>query len=103
MPLDASADLATVLGNLDRVADLRPEEIPALLGALERLRATLWAQMVRAPAPVARHADGAGGEQLLTVPEAPAELRFTRAYVYDEVRSGQLATHPRAGTGARWT
>ena len=91
MTLDASADLAAVLGNLDRVAALRPEDIPALLGTLERVRAALWAQMVRAPVPVARHGDGAGGEPLLTVGEAAAELRFTRAYVYDAVRSGQLA------------
>jgi excisionase family DNA binding protein len=47
--------------------------------------------MVRALAPVVRDPAGAAGEQILTVAEVAAELRFTRGYVYDAVRSGQLS------------
>ena len=31
--------------------------------------------MIRAPAPIARHGEGAGGEQILTVPEVAPDLR----------------------------
>lgn len=91
MPPDAAADLTHIVANPARVADLRAEDVPALLGALEELRAALWARMVRAPTPVARDFEGVAGEQLLTVADVAAELRFTRAYVYDAVRCGQLS------------
>lgn len=89
MRTDTSAHLAMVLADPTRVADLRAEDVPALLGALEQVRAALWARMLRAPAPVARDPDGS--EQLLTVAEIAAELRFTVDYVYDAVRRGQLS------------
>ena len=90
MHADGSPDLAQVLGDPQRAGELRPDEIPALLGALEHVRAALWAQMVRAAGPVKREADGAGEHDLLTVPEVAAELRFTRGYVYEAVRRGEL-------------
>ena len=89
--LDRSSDLALVLTDPQRLADLRADDIPTLLGALEEVRAALWARMVRPPAPVTRDVDGAAGEQLLTVAEAAAELRFTPGYVYDAIRRGQLS------------
>jgi excisionase family DNA binding protein len=46
--------------------------------------------MMRAAGPVKREADGAGGHDLLTVPEVAAELRFTRGYVYEAIRRGEL-------------
>jgi excisionase family DNA binding protein len=91
MHLDASPDLAHIVANPARVADLRSEDVPALLGALEELRAALWAHMLRAAAPVARDPTGRTGEQLLTVAEVATELKFTRGYVYDAVRCGQLS------------
>ena len=89
MRTDASAHLAMVLADPKRAADLRAEDIPAVLGALEQVRAALWARMLRAPTPVARDPDGS--EQLLTVAEIATELRFTLSYVYDAVRRGQLS------------
>ena len=91
MPLDAATDLTHIVANPERVADLPADQVPVLLGALEQLRAALWARMVRALAPVARDLDSPVGEQLLTVPEVAAELRFTRGYVYDAVRRGELS------------
>lgn len=91
MHRDGSPDLGLVLGNPGRVADLRADDIPALLGALEEVRAALWSRMLCAPAPVARDPAGAAGDQLLTVAEVAAEVRFTPGYVYEAVRRGQLS------------
>jgi predicted RNA-binding Zn ribbon-like protein len=74
-------DLTVVLADPRRAANLRTEDVPALLAALEQVRAALWARMLRAPAPDKRDLDSAVGEQLLTVAEAAAELRFTPGYV----------------------
>jgi excisionase family DNA binding protein len=87
--MNGSPDLALVLADPQRAADLRPDEIPSLLGMLERVRAALWAQMVRAPA-VVRPETSSDGHELLTVPEVAAELRFTRGYIYEAVRRGEL-------------
>jgi len=89
MGLSGSPDLAQVVADVQRAGELRPDEIPALLAALEQVRTALWVQMVRVPRPAARDADG-GGRELLTVPEVAAELRFTRGYVYEAVRRGEL-------------
>jgi excisionase family DNA binding protein len=78
-----------VLADPQRANELRPDEIPALLGTLEQLRATLWLNMVRGSGTAKRDADAGGGE-LLTVPEVAAQLRFTRGYVYEAVRRGEL-------------
>jgi excisionase family DNA binding protein len=88
---DGSPDLGLVLADPGRVADLRADDIPALLGALEQIRAALWARMLCAPAPVARDPDGTPGDRLLTVAEVAAEVRFTPGYVYEAVRRGQLS------------
>jgi excisionase family DNA binding protein len=87
---DGSRDLVQVVADPQRATELRPDQIPALLGTLEQVRAALWVQMVRAPWPVKREADGAGAHEFLTVPEVAAELRFTRGYVYEAVRRGEL-------------
>jgi excisionase family DNA binding protein len=87
MGIDGPPDLAHLVANAGRVADLRVENIPAVLGVLEQLRAALWARMLRTPEPPVRAADG---DDLLTVPEVAAELKFTTAYVYEAVRRQQL-------------
>jgi len=83
-------DLALVLADPRRVAELRVEEIPPLLGVMEELRAVLWARMIRTPTPVVLHA-GDSNDELLTVPEAAAQVKFTTAYVYEAVRRHELA------------
>lgn len=90
MSRDGSPDLALVLTDPGRVTDLRVEEIPRLLGAIEELRAVLWAKMVRMPEPAVRVA-GDSTHELLTVPQIAAELKFTTAYVYEAVRRHELA------------
>jgi excisionase family DNA binding protein len=90
MPEDRNARLAFVLADPQRIADLQVDDMPLLLGALEQLRAALWARMLSVPVPAAREPGIDVGEEILTVPEVAAELRFTRGYVYEAVRRGDL-------------
>ena len=83
-------DLALVLADPRRVAELRVEEIPPLLGVMEELRALLWARMIRTPTALAADA-GDSNDELLTVPEVAAQVKFTTAYVYEAVRRHELA------------
>jgi excisionase family DNA binding protein len=91
MHLGGFPDLSLVVADPRRVADLRTVDIPALLGALEQVRAALWSHMLRTPAPVARESDDTVGDQLLTVADVAAEVRFTPGYVYEAIRRGQLS------------
>ena len=81
-------DLAPLLADLRRLAHLDAGDIPALLGALEEVRTSLWTQLLRPPAPAPR--DATVDDELLTVPEIAAEVKFTRGYVYESVRRGDL-------------
>jgi len=87
--MDRKPDLAGVIADPRGIADLQADDVPALLGVLEGLRAALWAQMLRTPVPIASETDP--GDECLTVPEVARELRFTLGYVYEAVRRGDLA------------
>lgn len=89
MPGDPNAHLAQVLAAPDLVAGLEDVDVPQLLGALEKLRASLWARMLRAPTSSLAPAPDAA-DQVLTVADVASELQFTRAYVYEAVRRGDL-------------
>lgn len=91
MTTETTPRLALVVADPLRIAGLRAEDVPALLGQLEELRATLWARMVRPPAPAADNPAAAAVADILTVPDVARELRFTSAYVYEAVRRGDLA------------
>ena len=88
MRLDQAADLGLLIADPERLAAVRAHEIPALLGALETIRTALWAKMLRAPEPPA--VAGGTSDELLTVPEVAAELKFTPSYVYEAVRRREL-------------
>ena len=90
MIADGKTDLARVLAEPHRIAEIPGADIPDLLGHLEQLRATLWARMIREPAAPVRDLASDAGDEVLTVPEVARELRFTRAYVYEAVRRGDL-------------
>src|SRR5262249_27372874 len=61
-PMTSNPELSLVLADPRRLADLRVEQIPALLGALEALRAGLWARMLRTPEVSVPSAAGAAEE-----------------------------------------
>ena len=87
---DAKAEVARVLAEPHRIAEISATDIPALLGHLEQARAALWARMIREPVPASRDRADDAADEVLTVPEVARELRFTRAYVYEAVRRGDL-------------
>jgi len=63
-----------------RVWDLPPEAVPALIGELERLRATLWTRLVASRD--AHDREALPKDRLLTVEEAAQKLGLSRDYLY---------------------
>ncbi len=84
--------LARLLQDPARVREIPAQEIPALLGELERLRATLWASMVASPGRSRNGQPEAPPPQdrLLTAKEAAARLGIPAPRVYEMVRRGEL-------------
>lgn len=76
-----SPTLADLLQEPQQVAEVQPESIPALLGDLERLKATLWTKLVSVPASGNGEAQGEGN-QLLTVEEAAQKLKVSKDWLY---------------------
>lgn len=80
-------------GELARLADAirksSPQEIPALLGELERLRAVCWMRLLPPPNGLdpPREAD-----RLLTIPEVAGRLGVPPSYAYELARRGELPT-----------
>ena len=72
---EPTSDLAALLADPARVADLPPEHVPEVLASLEALRARLWARLTHSPAPPAEP------DRLLTVDEAAARLGVTRDWL----------------------
>ena len=81
-----TAELSTLAANPSRVVDVAPEALPALLGELEALRATLWARLqgasVPATPPHQRDGNPTGEDRLLTVGEVAVRLGVDRRWVY---------------------
>src|SRR6266849_2583820 len=78
-----------LLLELSRGDAIPPDEIPAILGKLEEVRALLWQKMLTVPLPPVASA-GTPRSELMTVAEVAVVLRFSRGHVYELVRSGQL-------------
>jgi hypothetical protein len=78
-----SAELAALVTDPERVADLDPDRVADALGELEALRARLWARL-HAPAAAPTHsAAGNGGpDQLLTAKEAAPLLGVAPRWMY---------------------
>ncbi len=78
-----TAELSTLAADPSRVAHVAPEALPALLGELERLRATMWARLQAASVP---HTPATptqrNGDRLLTADEAAVRLGVSRRWVY---------------------
>jgi len=69
------------------VDHLTREEIPAVLGRMEEIRARLWLKM-SAPANVALSESRSSA--LMTASEVASVLRFSRGHVYELIRAGEL-------------
>jgi excisionase family DNA binding protein len=88
-----SATLAVLAADPERVADVEPAAIPALIGEAEALRAALWARLhvgtvQVAPAPT--HAANGGPDRLLKAQEAADRLGVDKRWVYRQAKAGRL-------------
>ncbi len=83
----ATEDLIRVLRAL---TDIQPQDIPALLIEVERVRTVLWLKIS-----TARHGPDQRAHvptaDVMTVAEVAEKLRFSRAHIYELIRSGDLA------------
>ena len=93
--------VAELLRSLAAVDDVSPGDVPALLAELERVRVLLWVGVL-APSKSSSSVRPSREPtlRLMTVAEVAAALRFSRAHVYELVRSGQL-TAIRQGRAVR--
>jgi predicted DNA-binding transcriptional regulator AlpA len=81
MSMVAIPKLADLLNDPGKVSHVPAEAVPAMLGELERLKATLWARLTLSP-----HKGQAGttdnGGRLLDAKEAAAVLHTSTDYLY---------------------
>jgi excisionase family DNA binding protein len=77
-----SAELAALAADPQRVADLRPDAIPDLVGELEALRARLWVRLQAPPAAPAAESNGADPDTLLTAQQAADRLGVSKRWMY---------------------
>jgi hypothetical protein len=78
-----STELAALVTDPSRVADLEPDAIPAIVGELEALKARLWVRLhAPQPAAVAESAHNGGPDQMLTAEEAGGQLGVGVRWMY---------------------
>ena len=81
MSLVAIPELTDLVADPIKAALLPAEAIPAMLGELERLKATLWARLTFL-ANAGQGQTGAAGDRLLTVTEAARKLGKSKDALY---------------------
>ncbi len=84
----------------EEIGDLSPQEIPAILGALEELKAAAWAQLL-APTNGRNPSGIKAADELLNVQEAARRLELSPDYLYRH--SSQLPFTVRIGRRVRFS
>jgi excisionase family DNA binding protein len=86
------ASLSDLFAALERAAaGLPPDQVPALLGELERLRASLWGRVRSLQlCDDAYSAPQGGDDRLLTIPEVAELLTMHVSSLYEMARRGEL-------------
>lgn len=82
--------LVTLVKNPDRVGEVPPESIPALMTELAAVQARLVAQLLNAEDVGRRNGDENDAERLFAIADVADRLRLTKAYVYELIRQGRL-------------
>jgi len=82
--------LAAIISNPEKVGELQPEAIPALMAQLAAIQTALAARLLTAEPSGSHQALGHYEDRLITVEEAAVRLCFTEQYVYELTRKGQL-------------
>ena len=96
-----AALLATLLTDPERIASVRPESIPPLLGEVEALKARLWAQLQASavPAqPAPSPPKNGTKDRLLTANEAADALGVSRRWMYRKADSLPFTRRLSGGT-----
>ena len=97
-----SADLSALLLELERVlAALSPEEIPRLVGDLEKLQAIAYARLTAAAVNDQPRPAGAAHDELLDIEEAAHRLSLSTDWLYR--RAKELPFTVRLGRGLRFS
>ena len=68
----------------EAILDLSAEDCPAIIGAIEQVKARAWSRMMVAPPEQDRH------EKLLTVAEVATMLNIPESRGYDLIRQGKI-------------
>jgi excisionase family DNA binding protein len=85
-------DVSTLVALIEEaVAQGKVADVPALLGALERLKAMLWSRMVAASCG-ATSPQPPDAATLLTMPQVAKRLAIPEGRAYELARQGQLPT-----------
>ncbi len=90
--MKAPASLSDLFAAVERAAAGLPrDQVPALLGELERLRASLWGRVTSLqPCDNAHSAPQGADDRLLTVPEVAELLTMHVSSLYEMARRGEL-------------
>jgi predicted DNA-binding transcriptional regulator AlpA len=77
-----SNELAALVQDRSRVADVPLEDVPGLMGELETLRVALMMKLQAPPTPPKPASNGSGPDTLLKASEAAARLGVSRRWMY---------------------
>lgn len=98
--MNAVPKLADLVAEPGKAGLVPLEAIPAMLGDLERLRATLWARLTLPPGG-GNAGQSVDGDRLLSAREAAAKLGASADYLYRHSRN--LPFTVRVGRGLRFS
>jgi excisionase family DNA binding protein len=98
---DRSPDLPLLLADPRRAADVSADDVPALLGELERLKAILWQRLLNPSASQAEPAPTGPLDDLrqLTPAQVSELLNLKEPYIHELCRTGRL---PATKSGQYW-
>ena len=88
-----SLTLADIAKDPSRLSQATPEDIPALLGELEWVKAELWARLTAAGRPTAPNP----GDCLLTVDAAAVKLGVSKDWLYRHAKNLPFTVRPSPG------
>jgi excisionase family DNA binding protein len=84
-------DVSTLIASIEQaIAEGKVEDIPALLGELERLKGILWNRMMTLCSSASNHTPDA--ITLLTMPQVAKRLAIPEGRAYELARQGRLPT-----------
>lgn len=85
-------DLARLLEDPTKAAEVPPEAIARLIGELEQMKATLWARLIRGDVNGQGRPEAPEEDRLLTIASVADRLGVPKSYAYELARRGDLPT-----------